>query len=171
MGKVRGGDLSVRQDGGIPLSDPSLRSQRGARSPPALWNPRPLRAFPPPSLVSIEVCGRSIAGVSSERSLSPAREAAFRVGPLGDASSARGGAGGPEGRWRRRPTAGVGRGRSRHPPRSGRIAGSLLGQRDVGVSGSHLAIATIAVAVRLPRRGSADPCSVSYLVNGTYGVA
>ena len=119
-GKGEGGDISVLHGGGIPVSDPSLRSQRG-RGPPALWNPLPLRAFPPPPLVSIPICVGSIAGVSSQRSLSPAREAAFRVGPLGDASSARGGAGGPEARRRRRPTAGVGRGRSRRPPRGGRI--------------------------------------------------
>jgi hypothetical protein len=115
-GKREGGDLSVRQDGGIPLSDPSSRPQRGAKPP--LWNPRPLRsaarrrAAPPrPPLFrlrSVEgvgagpcAClgwgaGRARGPAPTQRSLSPAREAAFRVGPLGDASSARGGAGGPE---------------------------------------------------------------------------
>jgi hypothetical protein len=54
-GKVEGGELPVLEHGGTPLSDPSLRSQRG-RGPPALWNPRRLRAFPPPSLVSTLIC-------------------------------------------------------------------------------------------------------------------
>ena len=62
-----------------PLESPAIAERRS-----------PACGTAPSSLVSIEVCGRSIAGVSSQRLLSPAREAAFRVGPLGDASSASG---------------------------------------------------------------------------------
>jgi hypothetical protein len=105
--------------------DPSLRPQRGrdARQPFGIPGhcgaPRAGARHRPPSLVSVSVCGRSVAGVSPGSHSFPARVAAFRVGPLGDASSARGGAGGCGARWGRRPTAGVGRGRSRHPPRRG----------------------------------------------------
>jgi hypothetical protein len=109
-----------------------LAVAKGARSPPALWNPRPLRAFPPPSLVSILIRVRHVAGVSPESYSFPARVAAFRVGPLGDASSARGGAGGCGARRSERPTAGVGRGRSRHTPRRIGVRTDLLGRRDVG---------------------------------------
>jgi hypothetical protein len=85
--------------------------------------------------------------VSSQRSLSPAREAAFRVGPLGDASSARGGAGGAEARRHVAQRRGWGGGEAvTHPGRRG-IGVDLLGQRDAAVSESHLLISIIAVAV------------------------
>jgi hypothetical protein len=94
-----------------------LGGRKGGRGPP-LWIPRPLRAFPPPSLVSILVFRCSLVGVSSERSLSPARN-----GTQAAASAVLGGRGRTRSKMARAPTAGVGRGRSRHPPRPDRNRG------------------------------------------------
>jgi len=60
-GKGEGGDLSVRQDGGIPLSDPSSRSQRGARPPPL---ESPAIAGVPPALPCFNSDPRSPCGWS-----------------------------------------------------------------------------------------------------------
>ena len=138
MGKVRGGDLSVLRDGGIPLSDPSLRSQRGreARQPFGIPGhcgaPLAGERHRPPSLASILIRVRHVAGVSPESHSFPARVAAFRVGPLGDASSARGGAGGCGARRTERPTAGVGRGRAAAHPATGGSGQAYLASVTLG---------------------------------------
>jgi len=138
MGKVRGGDLSVLRDGGIPLSDPSLRSQRGreARQPFGIPGhcgaPLAGERHRPPSLASILIRVRHVAGVSPESHSFPARVAAFRVGPLGDASSARGGAGGCGARRTERPTAGVGRGRAAAHPATGGSGQACLASVTLG---------------------------------------
>jgi len=129
-GKVEGGDLSVLEHGGSRRSDPSLRPQ-GGRKPPAPWNPRPLRAFPPPPPVSIEVAARRMVPVSSESSLQPSPRRAQgrrsrRFGGLGGqrADSEQDGAGAQRRGW-------GGGEAADHPALSG-TGTNLLGDDDLG---------------------------------------
>jgi len=101
-------------------------------SPAIAGRRSPASGTAPPSLVSILIRVRHVAGVSPESHSFPARVAAFRVGPLGDASSPRGGAGGCGARRTQRPTAGAGRGRAADHPATGGsgqayLAGLTLG--------------------------------------------
>jgi len=130
MGKVRGGDLSVRQDGGIPLSDPSLWSQRG-RGPPALWNPRPLRAFPPPALVSILIRDRHVAGVSPESHPFASPRSSVSRGTPGCRFSIQGRSGRTRSKTEQAPNGGGGEGAKPSPTPQLGDGGNLLCQSDV----------------------------------------
>ena len=83
MGKVTGRDLCVLQDGGIPLSDPSLRSQRGARPPPL---ESPAIAGVPPALPCFDSdlwWQHSWGVLSAFTQPSPQRDPSRRLGGLG----------------------------------------------------------------------------------------
>jgi hypothetical protein len=154
MGKVRGGDLSVRQDAGIPVSDPSLGGAKGGEAPPFGFPGHCGRSPRPPLFRSWSSVAAWLGCPLSVHS------AQLATGPKPPLRRSWGAAGGPEARWRVPQRRGWGGGEAvTHPGRTGTGA-DLPGQRDAALSGSRLLIAAIAVAVRLPRRGAAEPCPV-----------
>jgi len=137
MGRVRGETSPSFRTGAFrfPIR-PCRRKGGGGRQP--LGTPRQLRAFPPPSLVSISVCGRSLAEVSPEGHCDPARN-----GTQAAASAVLGGRGRIRSKTGQAPNGGGGEGAKPSPtPHWGNRGGAYLAMTTLGAD-PEIAVAPV----------------------------